>query len=568
MSYLEEFKVLNSEPLIINSFNINEVRAALGGKYDWSFLPYSAIDAIKRYSMTTVEIIDFLFKYKYVETSELIQMLSYLFGLPFIYLDENFRYRYGKQVDTNLNTLVFKDINGVDNVIFLSIDSLIAEAGLNVEFPGKLNKIFYTIPTNFYCSKNPDYYSNMEWNYYIMFNRYIQYCLDHKASDIHFDVIHVNKKEVYRAMCRIGPDREECTLFPLDARINKELVRETIMNRSSNQTANIDLDAGFGVVVTLSDLFGDGRLEVRFTAERVLSGYLCVCRLHEQKNVSLGLDDLGFDKDIVKCLRDITERPSGLTTFTGKIRTGKNTTMAAVANHIVAKNTNPSLMALDDPIEIVGAYPQVDYRGDVDLLKAGIRLAKKLDLDFVTLNEIPNAEVAFGVRDLVNSSIHTLTTWHMNRIWHAPHKLFEYFGESYRDLISQMNLICNQRLYKRQCQHCLKEVHREDYAPTGEHADERIYKFFVDQEIFSSNAAQGCSMCDYTGYESGRIVVLPEVLVFTQELVLELFKADRPYEMEIILLNHMRGSPLSLERQMCNALSDGRLSPKEILSIV
>lgn len=61
---------------------------------------------------------------------------------------------------------------------------------------------------------------------------------------------------------------------------------------------------------------------------------------------------------------------------------------------------------------------------------------------------------------------------------------------------------------------------------------------------------------------------MPEILVFDQDLVLELFKADRPYDMEVILINKMKDSLFSLEHQMCNALLDGRLSPIDILSIL
>lgn len=389
------------------------------------------------------------------------------------------------------------------------------------------------------------------------------YCIEHNASDLHIGVIHQNKEPKYFVMCRIGPDREECNLFTLNEQSHRALIKDTIKERSSNQQAILDLDAGLGVVVTLADIFNDGNLEVRCTVEKVLGGYYCVCRLQEVKTTALSLDELGFDPLIVKSIRDTIQRPSGLTIITGKIRTGKNTTMASIGLDIVRMANKPSIMSFDDPIEILGEYPQTDYKGEISLLKAGIRLAKKLDLDYVLLNEIPNAEVAFGVRDLVNSSIHTLTTWHMSRVWHLPHKLFEYFGESYRDLISQINIVCNQRLYKRQCPYCQETIHRANHE-----SDKRIHDFFVRYNLTSSLVSRGCEHCNYTGYLKGSVVVLPEILVFSQDLVLKLFKADRPYDMELVLINEMKDSPFSLEYQMKNALSDGRLSPIDVLSIL
>ena len=45
------------------------------------------------------------------------------------------------------------------------------------------------------------------------------------------------------------------------------------------------------------------------------------------------------------------------------------------------------------------------------------------------LNEIPNSDVAFAVRDLVNSAIGVITTTHVDRVWHVPNKLNEFFME-------------------------------------------------------------------------------------------------------------------------------------------
>lgn len=559
--YLEAFKKCNSEVSIIDTFHFMNVKNTLSAEYCWDFLPSAAIDIIKRYSMSTVDILDMLYMYKYINSDELVNMATYATGLPFTYLNsESF---LGKRMDSEFDILIFQLKNGIDYIVYIGIHKLYSEAQIEVSIPGNVVKIYYLLPSNFEEIKDISYIENYKWDYYTLFGRYMFYCIENKVSDLHIGVMYKNKEPKYFVMCRIGPDREECKLFSLSEQSHKELIKETIKERSSNQQSLLDLDAGLGVVVTLSDIFNDGNLEVRCTVEKVLGGYYCVCRLQETKTTALSLDDLGFDPSIVKSIRDTIQRPSGLSIITGKIRTGKNTTMASIGLDIVRRADKPSIMSFDDPIEILGEYPQTDYRGEITLLKAGIRLAKKLDLDYVLLNEIPNAEVAFGVRDLVNSSIHTLTTWHMNRIWHLPHKLFEYFGESYRDLISQINIVCNQRLYKRQCRHCQETVHRSRHE-----SDKRIHDFFMHYNLTSSLVSRGCERCNYTGYSKGDIVVLPEILIFDQQLVLELFKADRPYDMEVVLINKMKDSAFSLEYQMRNALVDGRLSPVDILSIL
>lgn len=559
----EKFKEHNPRSLKINSYHFEDVKQVLLDQYDWSFLPASAKDAISRYSMNTIEIVSMLEQYQYAEPETLTQILNYATGLCFRYFPPNAKEIPKRRWKTEQDILALHGVNGMEFTVFIGIHKLFSEAQLEVILPGKVTKIVYLLPANYEEIKDASYITQRKWNYYILFGRYINYCLENKASDLHIMTTHIKKETKYPVLCRIGPDREECTLFSLDKILHRNLIKETIKERSSNQQALLDLDAGLGIVVSLSDVFNDGSIEVRMTVEKVTGGYYCVCRIQEIKTTAMALDDLGFDEKIVRILREVTERPSGLTVITGKIRTGKNTTMASIGADLVKRDSHPSLMSFDDPIEILGDYPQTDYRGEIDLLKAGIRLSKKLDLDYVMLNEIPNAETAFGVRDLVNSSIHTLTTWHMNRIWHLPHKLFEFYGESYRDLISQINLVCNQRLYKRQCSYCQQEIHRAFYE-----SDERIHNFFVKYGLVSSLVSQGCERCNFTGWAKGDVVVLPEILVFNQELILELFQAGRPYDMELVLIERMSQSEFSLERQMCKALTDGRLSPKDILSIV
>lgn len=557
---LDLFKIQNETPESPKTrLSLDEVTKSLKQEFDWSFLPGAARDIINRNSYGTVAIADFLFKYKYESHESIIEVMSYATALPFTYLET----LDGLVHEIHSNFITVKVKGGTASDVYLDASDIISEAQLNVILPGKIADVYYLLPTNYkkLVTSAKDY--SDDWDYYALFGRYMWYCIEHKASDIHFEAIHRNKETCYRVMCRIGPDREECRLFDFDVYMNRNLIRDTVKERSSNQTSILDLDKGNGVVVNIPDIFSDGRLEVRFTADKVIGGYYCVCRLQELKTVSLTLEELGFDSRIIKLIRESTERPSGLTVITGKIRTGKNTTMASISNDIISRDTNPSLMGLEDPVEILGEYPQSDYKGEISLLKSGIRLAKKLDLDYVTLNEIPNPEVAFGIRDLVNSSIHTMTTWHMNRVWHLPHKLFEYYGDSYRDLVSQMNLVCNQRLYKKQCPHCQKTVHRDMYVE-----EPRIHAFFMKYDLISSKVSQGCDKCNNTGYIPGGIVVLPELLIFNQELISNLFKAQYPYEMERVLFAEMLNSEFSLERQMCLALTDGRLSPREVISIV
>ena len=85
--YLHDFKKYNSRAEALDSFHYENVKNALHVNYCWDFLPSAAIDIIKRYSMPTIDILDMLYMYKYVNPKELVDMATYATGLHFRFLE-------------------------------------------------------------------------------------------------------------------------------------------------------------------------------------------------------------------------------------------------------------------------------------------------------------------------------------------------------------------------------------------------------------------------------------------------------------------------------------------------
>jgi type II secretory ATPase GspE/PulE/Tfp pilus assembly ATPase PilB-like protein len=207
-------------------------------------------------------------------------------------------------------------------------------------------------------------------------------------------------------------------------------------------------------------------------------------------------------------------------------------------------------------------FPQLDYRDDIVSLINAVRLSKKADVDIVLLNEIPNKEVFFAVRDCVNSSMLVATTLHMNRLWHLPHKLFEYAGDGFRDVLSQIRGVSNQRMYASQCGECLEVVSVDSLG------DQRLIDWLRKHDVSAIRKASGCEKCGGTGVLRTKPVVLTEFLMFSNELVLELFEAEKPYLMERVLYQKLIGTTQCLEFQMLRLVESGRLSVNSIYSIM
>lgn len=387
----------------------------------------------------------------------------------------------------------------------------------------------------------------------ILFNRIIAECINQGGSDVHFLTIHNDKKDPeYPIRFRIGNDLMEYNEFVLNHLLQKDIIVDAVGKRS-NANAR-DVDTPYGVQTSINDVFGDGLIELRLCCNRVQDGYHCVCRIQTKKTVSLRIDELGFTSDDEYVLHRVANKRSGLTLITGAIRTGKNTTAYAIGNEIV--HLPVKIADYSSPIEVYMPFPQVDYNGDIDILKNCMRAAKKQDINVAFLNEIPNQEVAFAVRDLVNSSIHVITTTHVDRMWHVFYKLKELFGNEYRDIISQINLVANQKMYKRVCKSCMLEydislARKEHREFAEEHGITKYYK---------------SSGCVYCADAPTRPVM--EVLYFTDDIKTHLLGCDTVQGMEQYIKSLMFERKLSLEYKLSDLIKSGDLTITDLDSII
>lgn len=391
----------------------------------------------------------------------------------------------------------------------------------------------------------------------ILFKRLVLECMDLGATDIHFNVIHVNKKPQYRVCYRQGADMRELNLFPITQRLNKDIIYQVVEYMTSANS--LDIDSKYGVVAVIADLFGDHNVSVRLGVTKAVDGFNYVGRIIQKSTVSLTIDELGFPEDTQRGLNILANKHSGITFITGAIRTGKNTTQYAIANQMVKRPIE--IVDFSSPTETLMPITQVDYLADTDRLLNLCTLAKKQDIDVVLLNEIPSKDVAFAVKDLANSSVYVITTLHIDRLWHLPYKLYEYYGDGYKDIISQINGVVNQKMYGVLCPYCT-ETHLTASLP-----DERKRDFLLKHDINSVLISSGCSKCTTEsngiitfGNLIGKVQPYAEYLLFNERIKSELLSCLHPYEMENILKQELIKGKSSLEFRLAEGIRQGKLS--------
>lgn len=390
----------------------------------------------------------------------------------------------------------------------------------------------------------------------ILFKRILLEAIDLHATDLHFTVKHNDLIPSYPIEYRRDGILIPMNLFTLDQQMNKDIIYRLIERRTDSNS--LDIAQSSGVIASSEDIFQDGKIELRIAANKVKDGYRCVLRIQQKTTVSMKISELGFPERVQQDISTLASKRSGITFITGAIRTGKNTTAFAMANEMI-ESDNISLISYDSPVEVLMAFPQVDYMEDPERLLNCVRLAKKQDINVCFLNEIPSKQVAFAVQDLANSSIYVITTMHLDRIWHLPYRLYEYYGEGYKDVISQINGCINQKMFGVVCPHCRKEVLVSSLS------DVRKQQFLSERGINTVYASEGCSVCrdELTGKFGtikGRNQPYVEHLLFSDDFKSSLLACDHAWQMEAKIKEAVKKQATSLEDYMTQGIREGSLS--------
>lgn len=382
-------------------------------------------------------------------------------------------------------------------------------------------------------------------------------CIEKGGSDLHIDTRHIDGEIKYWVRYRVdgimvSNDNWEFTKPLMDKFCFNTIAEETKAQENKLGTT--------GIETVIPDLLGDGNYQIRVCVIPVLDGRKMTIRIQSLKTVSFSIDDLGFDDEVSNGLKDLSRFRQGITWITGPVRSGKNTTTMAMTNSM--NRDEIVIQDLSSPVEILMDFSQHDYGENTELLVTILKRIKKLDIDIVTLNEIPSKDVAFGVLELAQSSIGVITTTHLHRIWMLPHKLYSYYGEDYKNVLSYMNGVLTQKLYPKLCTNHVtrKSLDVIESKIIRNHLEE----YGVNSVLVPSGECEHCN----NGRLKGELKPYGELLIFDDEIRTNLRKFDTTFEMEEYLKSLIKGTPNSLDYKVAQAINRGELHYEEVLTLV
>ncbi len=341
------------------------------------------------------------------------------------------------------------------------------------------------------------------------------------ASDIHIEPYEKDTRLRYR----VDGILEEKRVLPKQMH-DPIIARIKILSNMKLDEKRKPLDGRFKVQV------GERSTDLRVSSLPTIYGEKIVIRLLQDEGAVFSFKDLGMRGLSLKRSEEAILKPTGIILVTGPTGSGKTVTLAAALNKLNTVRVN--IMTLEDPVEIrIPGINQVQINPQAGLTFAtGLRSFLRQDPDVIMVGEIRDGETAELAIHAALTGHLVLATLHTNSAAGALPRLLDQGVEDYL-LVSTINAVVAQRLIRRICPDCKKEltppeeVQQEIRSIMNGLDQSKLLTSSRDKSIVESlqklnekelklYKGEGCDKCGGTGYR-GRIGIF-EVLVMSEEI--------------------------------------------------
>ena len=239
-------------------------------------------------------------------------------------------------------------------------------------------------------------------------------------------------------------------------------------------------------------------LDFRVSTLPTVYGEKIVLRLLDRENLTLDMGRLGFEPESLEKLRAAIQKPVGMVLVTGPTGSGKTNTLYSAISILNKPDVN--IMTAEDPVEIhLPGVNQVQVREATGFTFAkALRSFLRQDPDIILVGEMRDQETAnIAVKAALTGHL-VLSSLHTNDAPSTISRLLDMGLERFQ-VATSVHLICAQRLVRRICKDCKREM-----KPPSRDA---LINFGFDPD--QTRAVRifrgiGCTACSGTGYK-GRV---------------------------------------------------------------
>ena len=364
------------------------------------------------------------------------------------------------------------------------------------------------------------------------------------ASDIHFDPT----PDSLNIRVRIDGELRDYTKVP-DAVKKNLLTRVKIISGMNITETRLPQDGAIkGSIDTYS-------VDMRVSSLPIVDGEKIVIRLLDYSKSMEGLESLHFSPvNLNKILKAINS-PNGIILVTGATGSGKSTTVYSILQRLNDVKTN--IITVEDPVEMkISGINQVQVMSEIGLtFGAALRSILRQDPDTIMIGEIRDDETArIAVRASITGHL-VLSTIHTNNALTTIERLLDMEVERYL-LGSALNTIIAQRLAKKLCPKCKKQIPTTNY-------EKKIFEKVLHKQVDNIYVPNGCSEC-FDGYK-GRIAI-HEVLSLDQEIRDAI--VGKSSKQELRELVYKDGKTITMFADGLEKVISGETSFQEILNLI
>ncbi|MFH1451203.1 MAG: GspE/PulE family protein [bacterium] len=333
--------------------------------------------------------------------------------------------------------------------------------------------------------------------------------IESKASDIHIEPTESKTRVRFRVDGLL-----QTSLF-LPNEVHPSVVsRVKILSNLKIDESRIPQDGRFSAVIN------SRKIDFRVSTFPTEGGEKVVLRVLDPLSTLSNFSQLGVEKYNLDILEKAIKEPFGTILISGPTGSGKTTTLYAILTQLNDEKTN--IVSLEDPVEYyIEGVSQSQIRPEINYTFAsGLRHILRQDPDVIMVGEIRDQETAtLAIHAALTGHI-LLSTIHTNNAIGVISRLID-MGISAFLLPSAVNLAMAQRLVRRLCDKCKKEIEAPKQA--SDEIEKELAKLtpaqrklFTWEKPFKIYRPVGCRECNNKG-TMGRIAVY-EMLMMTPEL--------------------------------------------------
>ncbi|MBW1965324.1 MAG: Flp pilus assembly complex ATPase component TadA [Deltaproteobacteria bacterium] len=350
-------------------------------------------------------------------------------------------------------------------------------------------------------------------------NHIIKYGLMKNASDIHIEQDRSDVKVRYRIDGVLQTFTEPWLDTKLRDSIGEIISRIKIISNLDIAEKRMPQDGAFRINYSDKTKFNKVPVDFRVAVCPAIVGENITIRILDPRKANKGIDNLGLSKHILKPLKELLKSPAGMVLLTGPTGSGKTSTLYGALQFIY--DPGLKIITAEDPIEYsIPGIMQTQVNTKINLTFSRLlRSFLRLDPDIILIGEMRDNETANIGFDAVQTGHLLLSTLHTTDSTNVISRLHGLNIER-NQIASGLMGVLAQRLIRKICPSCSSE-----YVPTKKEWG-LLFKDYPADLVFYK--AEGCELCDYTGY--GGRTLISEFFVINKEIALAIIRGTKENE--------------------------------------